>query len=157
MCKPASMHCNIYECRFIPSGQYYFIDANANNVRMGDRAVIHLLNDQQRFREGHAQLTLFYHMLDGYGPRNQMGTLNVYMDCGGSRNVTWSVDGNQGYKWNEVVIELQCDQQPVQVSCKPLKVQCLIFRPLFRMVSLFMMRKDSISLILAITRSGLLM
>ena len=33
----------------------------------------------------------------------------------------------------------------------------LIFRPLYRMVILFMLRKDSISLILAITRSGLLM
>ena len=33
----------------------------------------------------------------------------------------------------------------------------LIFRPLYRMVVRFMLRKDSISLILAITRSGLLM
>ena len=33
----------------------------------------------------------------------------------------------------------------------------LIFRTLYRMVIRFMLRKDSISLILAITRSGLLM
>ena len=32
----------------------------------------------------------------------------------------------------------------------------LDFRPLYRMVVRFMLRKDSISLILAITRSGLL-
>ena len=32
----------------------------------------------------------------------------------------------------------------------------LIFRPLYRMVVHFMLRKDSINLILAITRSGLL-
>ena len=33
----------------------------------------------------------------------------------------------------------------------------LIFRPLYRMVVRFMLRKDSIGLILAMTRSGLLM
>ena len=37
------------------------------------------------------------------------------------------------------------------------KVIVLIFRQLYRMVIRFMLRKDSISLILAITRSGLLM
>ena len=34
---------------------------------------------------------------------------------------------------------------------------CLIFRPFYRMVVRFVLRKDSIRLILAITRSGLLM
>nr|XP_054772740.1 uncharacterized protein LOC129280756 [Lytechinus pictus] len=103
------------------TGNYFFIDANADGVQMGDRAVIHLLEEGQRFREGTAVLSLAFHMLDNYGPRNQMGTLNVYTDCGGVRNVTWSVDGDQGMNWHKVSIGLECAREPVQVSIEAVR------------------------------------
>ena len=49
-------------------------------------------------------------------------------------------------------ISCQIDLRAIEPASKS-----LIFRPLYRMVVRFMLRKDLISLILAITRSGLLM
>ena len=98
-------------------GHYFFINANADGVVTGDRAVIDLpFPDQSRFRAGYAELSLAYHMYTSYGARDQMGTLSVYLDCGGERNITWFIDGNQGNTWKTVTIPLQCEGEPVEVN-----------------------------------------
>ena len=45
----------------------------------------------------------------------------------------------------------------IDLSATKLVSNSLLFRPLYRMVVRFVLRNDSVSLILAITRSGLLM
>ncbi|XP_072170470.1 uncharacterized protein [Diadema setosum] len=103
------------------SGNYFFINANAPGVRQGYRAVITLPMDPRRFRMGQGELSFAYHMYDGYGSRNNMGTLSVYLLCDGEYNRTWSVDGNQGESWHQVVIPLECSGEPVKVSLEAIR------------------------------------
>ena len=56
------------------------------------------------------------------------------------------------FKWENNNISCRIDLRAIE----PIS-NSLIFRPMYRMVVLFMLHKDSITLILAITRSGLLM